>query len=55
MADEVAHVSNVEQMSIAVRYVDNSCEIQEQFLEFARCKSGVTGEALSCPPYKRMA
>ena len=47
VADEVADVSNTEQMSIVVRYVDSRCEIKEEFIEFISCKSGTTGEALS--------
>ena len=30
VADEVADVSNTEQMSIIVRYVDGLCEIREE-------------------------
>lgn len=43
VADEVADVSNTEQMSIVVRYVDNQCEIKEEFIEFISCKSGTIG------------
>ena len=47
IADEVADISNTEQMSIVVRYVDCLCEIKEEFIAFVSCKSGTTGEALS--------
>lgn len=47
LADEVSDVSNTEQMSIVVRYVDGLLDIREEFLEFVSCKSGTTGEALS--------
>lgn len=47
VADEVADVSNTEQMSIVLRYVDSQCEIKEEFIAFTSCKSGTTGEALS--------
>lgn len=47
LADEVADVSNTEQLSLVLRFVDHVGEIKEQFIEFLSCKDGVTGEALS--------
>ena len=47
LADEVADVSNTEQLSLVLRFVGHSGEIKEQFIEFLSCKNGVTGEALS--------
>jgi len=40
LADEVAYISNTEQMNILLRYVDKNCEIQEEFLAFSTCRSG---------------
>ena len=42
IADEVADVSNTEQMSIVLRFVDSRCGSA-----FTSCKGGTTGEALS--------
>ena len=47
VADKVADVSNTEQTSIVLRYIDSQCEIKEEFIAFTSCKSGTTGEALS--------
>lgn len=47
LADEVADISNTEQMSIVLRYVNKNCEIQEEFLAFSTCRNGTTGEALA--------
>lgn len=34
LADETADISNTEQMSIVLRYVDNECTIKEDFIQF---------------------
>lgn len=47
LADEVADVSNTEQLSLVLRYVSNTGEIKEQFIECLSCKDGVSDEALS--------
>ena len=47
LADETADVSNTEQMSIVLRYVDNECNIKEDFIQFTSCRTGISGEALS--------
>ena len=47
LADEATDVSNAEQLSIVIRYVDSSSEIQERFLEFVHCKDGMSGKAIS--------
>ena len=47
IADEVVDISNTEQMSIVVRYVDCQCEIREEFIAFVSCKIGTTEEVLS--------
>ena len=48
IADEVTDISNKEQMSLVLRYVDPVAEvIKEDFIDFIECDTGVTGEALS--------
>ena len=47
LADEVADVSNTEQLSLVLRFVSHTGEIREQFIEFLSCKDGVSGEVLS--------
>ena len=48
IADEVTDISNKEQMSLVLRYVDPAAEvIKEDFIDFIECDTGVTGEALS--------
>ena len=39
LADETADISNTEQMSIVLRYVDNECNIKEDFIQFTSCRS----------------
>ena len=47
VADEVAYISSTKQMSIVLlRYIDNQCEIKEEFIAFTSSKGGTTGEAL---------
>ena len=46
LADEVRDCSNKEQMPLILRYVSKSGEIQERFLKFIHCDSGLSGEAL---------
>ena len=45
--DEVADVSNEEELSLVLRLVDSSSQIQEGFLEFVSCSELTTGEKLS--------
>ena len=40
-------VSNTEQLSLVLRFVDQRGQIREEFMEFVSCKDGVTGETLS--------
>ena len=47
LADEATDVSNAEQLSIVIRYVDSSSETQERILEFVHCKDGMSGKAIS--------
>ena len=43
LADEVRDCSNTEQMSFVIRYVDKSCQIREEFIQFLEYKSGTSG------------
>ena len=48
IADEVTDVSNKEQLSLSVRYVDvDKLEVREDLLGFFECDSGITGLALA--------
>ena len=48
IADEVTDVSNKEQLSLSVRYVDvDTLEIREDLLGFVECDAGVSGHALA--------
>ena len=46
IADEATDAANDEQLSISVRFLDNS-KPHEKFLGFHECVSGVTGEAIA--------
>ena len=46
LADEATDCSNVEQMAIVLRFVDNLMKIREEFLGFIPCQKGLSGEAL---------
>ena len=46
LADEVTDCSTKEQMPLVVRYVDRNREIQERFVTFIHCDSGISGKAL---------
>ena len=46
IADEATDVANDEQLSISVRYVDDSGP-QERFLGFHECQAGISGEAIA--------
>ena len=43
MADEVRDSSNTEQMSFVMQYVDKSCQIREELIQFLECESGTSG------------
>lgn len=47
LADEATDCANIEQMSLAVRFVDKDCLIREEFLGFVPCKLGLSGEAVA--------
>lgn len=46
LCDEVTDTSNKEQVSIVLRFVDSSCDIREEFLEFITTDR-ITGEVLA--------
>ena len=47
LADEVTDCSNLEQVSIVIRFVDRDKTIREEFLGFIAVEH-ITGEALAC-------
>ena len=48
LADEAADISNKEQLAVCLRYLDvASCKIDERFLAFSECDTGVSGEAIA--------
>ena len=47
LADEVADVSKTEQMSLVLRFVDESNNIREEFVDFLPCTSGTTGQVIA--------
>ena len=46
LADEVRDCSNTEQISFFIRYVDKSCQIREEYIQFLECESGTSGQEL---------
>ena len=46
LADEASDISNKEQLSLVIRFVDESNEIREEFLKFVECSEGLSGEGL---------
>ena len=38
--------SSTEQMLFVMRYVDKSCQIREEFIQFLECESGTSGQEL---------
>lgn len=56
LADECRDVSNKEQLSLVIRFLDmSSFEIQEEFLGFVECTEGVRGLDLSKVVLKTLA
>ena len=48
MADETADIANKEQLAISIRYVNkNTKVIEEKFLGYSECETGVTGSAIA--------
>ncbi|XP_047123874.2 zinc finger MYM-type protein 1-like [Hydra vulgaris] len=46
LADEASDVSNMEQMPLVLRFVNDNCEICELLFGFIPCDSGLSGEAI---------
>ena len=47
LADEVKDWSNKEQMPVILRYVDKDGKIQEIFLQFIQCGTGLSGQSIN--------
>lgn len=47
LADEVADISNTEQLSLVLRYVDDNNIIREEFIDFLPCLDGTSGQGLA--------
>ena len=47
LADEATDVSNQEQMSLVIRFINTEMKIKEEFVAILNCKNGTSGEALS--------
>ena len=47
IADEAKDISNMEQMSLMLRFVDQEMNIREEFVGFLDCKYGLKGEQLA--------
>ena len=47
LADEASDCSNIEQMSVVIRFVDRTLTIREEFLGFVPCELGLSGEAIA--------
>ena len=46
LANDVRDCSNTEQISFVLRFVDKSCQIREEFIQFLECESGTSGQKL---------
>ncbi|XP_046863579.1 52 kDa repressor of the inhibitor of the protein kinase-like [Xenia sp. Carnegie-2017] len=47
IADEARDISNTEQMSLVLRFIDQNMDIREEFVGFLPCKWGLKGEQLA--------
>ena len=47
LADEAADVSNLEQLALVLRFVDQSAKIREAFLGFFHCDEGLAGKDIA--------
>ena len=47
LADEASDISNKEQLSLVLRFVDENNEIREEIICFLHCDSGLSGESLA--------
>ena len=46
LADEAADVSNKENLSVVIRYIDGTKNIREEFIGFYVCEAGTAGVAI---------
>ena len=47
MGDEVSDISNQEQISLVLRFVNEFNQMREKLLDFVQCNDETSGEALS--------
>eukprot|EP00795_Rhopilema_esculentum_P015975 gene15975-biopygen5349 len=47
LADEAADISNIEQMPLVIRFVDNQAKIREEFMGFIPCSEGMKGKDIA--------
>ncbi|XP_065068785.1 52 kDa repressor of the inhibitor of the protein kinase-like [Rhopilema esculentum] len=47
LADEAADISNIEQMPLVIRFVDNQAKIREEFMGFIPCFGGMKGKDIA--------
>ena len=47
LADKVADISNTEQLSLVLRFVDENNIIKEGFVDFLPCLDGTSGQAIA--------
>jgi len=46
MADEAADISNKENLSVLIRFLDSNKTVREEFVGFYLCEDGTTGPAI---------
>ena len=46
MSDEAADISNKENLSVVIRFLDSSKTVREEFMGFYLCEDGRTGAAM---------
>ena len=46
LADEAADISNTEQLSVVIRFVDQNANIRKEFMGFFPCNEGLSGEEI---------
>ena len=47
LSDEVSDISNQEQLSLVLTFVNEFNQVREEFLDFTQCSDETSGEALS--------
>ena len=46
MSDEVADISNIENLSVVITFLHSKKTVREEFMEFWLCEDGTTGAAI---------